>query len=63
MPAVSKAQRRFFGACEHGADYASCPKMSHQKMREWATTSEKGLPDRKSLRSGQRQRVRHSEVK
>lgn len=62
MPAVSKAQRRLFAACEHGADYASCPQMSHQKMREWATTSEQGLPERKAQRSGQR-KISHRRMK
>jgi hypothetical protein len=50
MPAVSKAQRRLFGACEHGAGYSSCPNMSKEKMREWSTTSEKGLPERKGFK-------------
>ena len=47
MPAVSKAQRRLMGACEHGADYASCPQgMTHQQMHDFAATPEKGLPKR-----------------
>ena len=37
MPAVSEKQRRFFGACAHGAKYKKCPKnMSKKKMREFA---------------------------
>ena len=48
MPAVSKAQRRLFGACEHGASYAACPKgMTHEQMHDFAATKEKGLPERK----------------
>lgn len=59
MPARSKAQRRLMGACEHGADFASCPKhMTHQQMHDFAATPEKGLPVRiskkadKNLRRG-----------
>jgi len=47
MPSVSKAQRRFMGACEHGAGYESCPKgMTKQQMHDFAATKEKGLPER-----------------
>ena len=46
-PAVSKAQRRFMGACEHGAGYASCPKgMSRKQFRDFSRTKESGLPER-----------------
>lgn len=48
MPAVSKSQRRLFGACEHGAGYSSCPKgMSKSAKHDFAATPEKGLPERK----------------
>jgi hypothetical protein len=33
-------------ACEHGADYESCPKgMTKAQMRDFAKTSTKGLPE------------------
>ena len=45
MPAKSKAQRRLMGACEHGANWASCPKgMSKQQMHDFAVTKESKLP-------------------
>lgn len=48
MPAVSKAQRRFMAACEHGAGYASCPTgMTKQQMHDFAATKESSLPERK----------------
>lgn len=51
MPAKSVAQRRLMGACSHGADYDSCPKgMSHEKMREYASTPERDLPKRKMMK-------------
>jgi hypothetical protein len=35
------------GACEHGADYASCPKdMTKAQMHDFAVTKDKGLPNR-----------------
>ena len=46
-PAVSQAQRRFFGMCEHdpGAS-ADCPKgMTHAQMHDFAATKDKGLPE------------------
>lgn len=53
MPAESKAQRRFFGACEHGADYASCPKhMTKDQMHDFAATKEKGLPEHVAKKGG-----------
>lgn len=34
------------GACEHGADYASCPKhMTREQMHDFAITKDKGLPE------------------
>ncbi len=36
------------GACEHGANYAACPKgMTKQQMHDFAATPEMGLPARK----------------
>ncbi len=47
MPAKSVAQRKLFGACEHGSDYASCPKgMTKKQMHDFASTKDKGLPYR-----------------
>lgn len=46
MPAASQAQQRLMGACSHGANWASCPKMSKDKMLDFARTSHKGLPNR-----------------
>jgi len=49
MPAVSIAQRKLMGACEHGAGYASCPKgMTKEQMHDYASTPDKGLPKRVS---------------
>ena len=44
MPAVSKAQRRFMGMCEHDPKHAQgkCP--SRAVAAEFSGTSEKGLP-------------------
>jgi hypothetical protein len=51
MPAVSKAQRRFFGwAMAHPEQAKSEGKatgMTTDQMRDYASTSEKGLPTRK----------------
>ena len=44
MPSVSVAQRRLFGACEHGADWPSCPHMAKDKIHDFAVTKEHGLP-------------------
>lgn len=46
MPSESKSQQRLMGACSHGAGWASCPKMSRDKMLEFARTPHKGLPER-----------------
>ncbi len=54
MPAVSKAQRRFFGMCEHEGG-KNCPKdMSKRQMHDFAATKEKGLPERKRKRTQDR---------
>jgi hypothetical protein len=47
MPAVSKAQRRFMGMCEHNPQHAKgqCP--SKAVAAEFSHTSEKGLPQKK----------------
>ena len=50
MPAVSKAQRRYFGFVEHHPDQAKAegvyPKgMSVSSMHDFAATPEKGLPN------------------
>lgn len=44
MPAESIAQRRFMAACEHGAGWANCPKMTHQQFHDFASTKESSLP-------------------
>lgn len=51
MPAVSKRQRRAMAIAEHHpeelyARNASLKKMGKEKLREFTSTSEKGLPDR-----------------
>ena len=48
MPAVSKSQRRLFGLCLHHPEHAQgkCPSMTKKQMRDFATTKEKGLPER-----------------
>ena len=44
--ARSVAQRRLMGACEHGADWESCPKhMTKKQMHDFAVTKERGLPE------------------
>ena len=52
MPAVSVAQQHLMAACEHGADYASCPHMSHQQLHDFAATPTTGLPQRAPKKSG-----------
>jgi hypothetical protein len=66
MPAVSKAQRRYMGMCSHCGKEGcpgNCPKgMDKKDMREFAKTSESGLParaskeDRRDLENGYRKR-------
>lgn len=70
MPAVSKAQRRLMGACEHGAGYKACPQgMTKAQMADFAHTPEKGLPERKHGKKGgsrvsheERDRISHKKV-
>jgi hypothetical protein len=50
MPSVSKAQRRYFGWLEHAPDAASARKksgMTKEQMHDFASTDEKGLPEKK----------------
>lgn len=48
MPAVSKAQQRLMAAAEHGATFSKAKEvrqsMTHQQMRDFATTPRTGLP-------------------
>lgn len=49
MPAVSVAQRKYFGWLEHSPDAAAERKksgMTHQQMHDYASTKDKGLPQR-----------------
>jgi hypothetical protein len=48
MPAVSKAQGRFMGMCEHNPQHAKgqCPSMTKQQFHDFASTPRKGLPER-----------------
>ena len=47
MPARSKAQQSYFALCAHGIARDQCPEhMSVKKMREFAKTPRKGLPER-----------------
>jgi len=49
MPAKSKAQQRFMAMCLHGTHTKKdCPDMKRGIMREFAETSTKGLPERKT---------------
>ncbi len=52
MPAVSKAQRRFMGMCEHdpGSAQGKCP--PKKVAKEFASTKEKGLPTRVKKKKG-----------
>lgn len=49
MPAVSKAQRRFFGLLEHHPEQVRGPKpkMTVDQIHDFAASSEKGLPEHK----------------
>ena len=48
MPAKSKAQQALMAMCEHGIHtLATCPDMAKEKMREYAKTPTKNLPERK----------------
>lgn len=49
MPAVSVAQRKYFGWLEHAPDAAGARKksgMSHDQMHDFAATKDAGLPAR-----------------
>ena len=50
MPAVSKAQRRFFGMIEHDPEAVARAgvDMTHKQMHDFAATKEKNLPERKT---------------
>jgi hypothetical protein len=52
MPSESKVQRRFFGFLyKHPEEAAKRGiKMSHEQIRDFAATSEKGLPERAPTR-------------
>lgn len=52
MPAVSKAQRRFFAVCEHQPAHAigHCPDMTTKQFHDFAATKENGLPARASAK-------------
>jgi len=60
MPAVSKAQQRFFQIAEHAPDKlrGKKPKMTHQQLHDFASGSERGKPehvaDRPSIRGLER---------
>ena len=50
MPAKSKAQRKYFGWLEHAPEAAAKRKksgMTHAQMHDFASTPEKGLPEKK----------------
>lgn len=51
MPSTSKKQRRLMGAAEHGATFPLAQKlrasMTHQQLHDFASTKEKGLPEKK----------------
>ena len=52
MPAVSKAQQRFFAIAEHqpGALRGKKPDMTRQQLHDFAHTPRKGLPERRKRR-------------
>lgn len=61
MSSVSKAQRRFFGGWEHSSESmrGKKPDMTKSQMSDFASTSEKGLPEtaaKKSMKSVMRKR-------
>ena len=53
MPARSRAQQRFFAMCMHQPRHArgKCPDMSRTKMKEFAETKHRGLPEKVRTRS------------
>ena len=44
MPAVSKAQRRYFGMLDHDPAKRAAAGISKQTAHDYAATQEKGLP-------------------
>lgn len=48
MPAKSRSQQQFFAICEHQPEHAKgeCPSLPKAKLREFAATKTKGLPQR-----------------
>jgi hypothetical protein len=60
MPAVSKAQRRYFGWLDHNPGQAKAEGvgrgLTHQQMHDFASTPEKGLPERVSPKMSYRRR-------
>jgi hypothetical protein len=54
MPAVSKKQQHLMAAAEHGANFPMARKvrqsMTHQQMHDFASTSTKGLSNKKKKR-------------
>lgn len=48
MPSVSKAQHRFFGFLKGNPEEAKRRGISSKVVEEFATTKEKGLPERKA---------------
>lgn len=62
MPSVSKAQRRFFGAELRRKREGKKTKtgMSAKQLKDFAATSEKGLPKRKATKAifGRRKKKR-----
>lgn len=53
MPSVSVAQRKLFAIAEHNPESLhpenkGLAKLSHSQLHDFAATSEKGLPKRKS---------------
>lgn len=59
MPAKSVKQRRFMAIAEHEPEKlrGEMPHMSKNEMHKFASTSEKGLPERKPKRSLRSQMV------
>lgn len=49
MPARSVAQRKFMAACQHDPQHVKgqCPDMTRGQFQDFASTPEKGLPERK----------------
>jgi hypothetical protein len=61
MPAKSIAQRHLMAAAEHGANFPAAKKlrgsMTHGQLHDFAATSEKNLPEKKSLANIKRHRA------